>query len=350
MFLKRLLMMKRDNNTRISIPKAVLSDNPQSAYESLYDYFNGFDIKIEEDEFFYNLCLRKSDFAYCEDLSEGLMQLGIESDKISDYCYVTANSCICLSENWLPYGWRVITGEDIITQKTAIIHIDDHSDLMPPFISFESGEYRNILTNQTSDALNKNFLQNAIDTGAITIGSMLTTIVFSLQDFNIYHLKRNVEKLRTGIVKKTFSDSIIPNCKKIGIDLVRNNDACSYFITSSMKDVMNNLQGEEQCILHIDMDYFNNRYNGSTSWKQDEIGNDYSLDEQKIKMIEIFRCLKSINNTIPIKYVLIGLSPSFYPSEYWGKGLQYLLEGLNDAGIHVESLLHHFGWDKKNER
>lgn len=342
--------MKQNNNTRISIPKSVLPNELQIAYESLYDYFDGFDIDIEEDQFFYNLCLSKSDFAYCEDLSDGLKQLGIEVDTISDYCYITANSCICLSENWLPYGWRVIIGEDSIAQKTAIIHIDDHSDLMEPFISFESGKYRNILTNQTSDALNTHFLKNAIDTGAITIGSMLTTIVYSLQHFNIYHLKRNVEELRTGIEKRTFSDNIIPNCKRIGIDFAENKKDSSYFLTSSINKVMHNLQGEEQCILHIDMDYFNNRYNGSTSWKQDQIGNDYPLDEQKAKMIEIIKCLKTINSAIPIKYIMIGLSPSFYPSEYWRNGLQFLLKGLNDAGINVQGLLSHFGWDKKHER
>lgn len=348
MFLKRQLTMKH-YKTAISILKSALPTDIQTAYDLLYDYFNGLDIEIEEKQSLFNLCLRKSDFGYCEDLSDGLRVLGIEADAISDYCYVTENSCVCLSENWLPYGWHKITGEDCVTRKTAIIHIDDHSDLMKPFISFESGKYRNILSNQTSDALNILFLKNAIDTGAITIGSMLTTIVYSLQEFNIYHLKRNVDNFRTGIVKQTFTDSIIPNCNRIGIDFTQDAPDSCYFLTSSIDDIIYNLKDEEQCILHIDMDYFNNRYNGSTSWKQDQIGKDYPLNEQITKMQEIADCLKIINSKIPIKYVMIGLSPSFYPSEYWGKGLQILLKKLNDVGINVKELFHHFGCDKKYE-
>ena len=97
MFLKRLLMMK-SNKTTISILKSVLPNDMQMAYDYLYDYFNGFDIEIKENQSSYNLCLSKSDFNYCEDLSEGLHQLGIEANEISDYCYITNNSCICLSE------------------------------------------------------------------------------------------------------------------------------------------------------------------------------------------------------------------------------------------------------------
>lgn len=349
MFLKRLLMMK-SNKTTISILKSVLPNDMQMAYDYLYDYFNGFDIEIKENQSSYNLCLSKSDFNYCEDLSEGLHQLGIEANEISDYCYITNNSCICLSENWLPYGWRVIAEADSISQRTAIIHIDDHSDLMQPFISFDSGEFRNILTNQTSSTLNIHFLKQAIDTGAITIGSMLTTIVYSLQNFNIYHLKRNVSYFRAGIAKRTFSDDIIPNFNRIGIEFNDEINDSSYFLTSSISDIMYGLSGEEQCILHIDMDYFNNRYNGSTSWKQDRIGNDYSLSEQKNRMREIATYLKKINSIIPIKYVLIGVSPSFYPSEYWKDGLRFLLNELSNSTINVQELLCHFGWDKKHEK
>lgn len=341
--------MKQIDSTRISIPKNFLSANPQIAYESIYGYFNGFDIDIQETMYDYTLFLRKSDFAYCEDISKGLLRLNILPDSISDYCFINASCCMCLSENWLPYGWRVITGQDIVAKNTAIIHIDDHSDLMKPFISIESGIYRNLLSNQTANSLSVDFLKNAINTGAITIGSMLTMIVFSLERFNIYHLKRNVEKKRLGIVKQAFLDPLIQNCERIGIDFIDDCSGPAYFLTSSVDEIVSNLNGEEQCVLHIDMDYFNNRYNGSTSWEIDNIGKNYSLDEQKHRMVEIAKALESINNTIPIKYILIGISPSFYPSEYWEEGLCFLLKSLYKSGISVLPLLRNFGWDTNDE-
>ena len=200
-------------------------------------FLSGFDIEIEETSLYYNLYLRKSDFSYCEDLSAGLNQLRITPNKISDYCFISSNSCVCLSENWLPYAWRVISGQDIIFSKTAIIHIDDHSDLMNPFISLEYGKFRNILSNQTDDTLSLGFLKNAIDNGAVTIGSMLTTILYSLQHFNIYHLKRNVEEKYTGIVKRTFPDPILNNCNRIGIDFIDDYTNSIYYLTSSINDI-----------------------------------------------------------------------------------------------------------------
>ena len=341
--------MKQINTTQISIPKNALSTDSQIAYEALYEHFNGFDIDVEETENDYKLLLKKSDFTYCEDISKGLVRLDISPDSISDYCLIRANCCMCLSENWLPYGWRAISGQDIISKNTAIIHIDDHSDLMKPFLSLESGTYKNLLSNQTADSLSLDFLENAINTGAITIGSMLTTIVFSLQRFNIYHLKRNVEEKRLGVIKHSFSDSLIQNCERIGIDFINDCSNSMYFLTSSINDIISNLNGEEQCILHIDMDYFNNRYNGSTSWKIDNLGKDYSLDEQKNRIVEIAKGLQLINDKIPIKYVLIGISPSFYPSEYWEEGLCFLLKTLHKAGISVMPLLQNFGWNENDE-
>jgi len=342
--------MKRINRSKLSIPKNALSFDTQIAYETIFDYFSGFDIDIEETSLYYNLYLRKSDFSYCEDLSFGFEKLRIRPSDISNYCFISANSCICLSENCLPYSWRVISGHDTVTKKTAIIHIDDHSDLMKPFISLESGRFRNILSNQTDDTLTPEFLKDAIDTGAITIGSMLTTIIFSLERFNIYHLKRDAEEKRTGIVKRSFPDTIIPNSKRIGIEFQEGFTDSIYYLTSSINSVLSNLQGEEQCILHIDMDYFNNRYNGSTSWQLDDNGKDFPMDEQKQRMREIASSLKMINGLVPIKYILIGLSPSFYPAEYWEEGLCFLLRELDNSGINVQALLHKYGWDTHNEQ
>lgn len=87
------------------------------------------------------------------------------------------------------------------------------------------------------------------------------------------------------------------------------------------------------------MDYFNNRYNGSTSWGTDGLTNNSSFEEQKKCMDVLCSSIKQINGRIPIKYTLVGVSPSFYPAEYWKNGLNYLLKGLKNAGLNVQGLI-----------
>lgn len=325
--------MKQKIESHLVIPKSALPSNKQKINGFLETYFSGFDIDLQEEMDSFTLTLHKSDFAYCEDLTEGLSTLGVIEDTAGDYCEIVGNSCVCISENWLPYALRFMSSDEMFAKRTAIIHIDDHTDLMTPFIAMEAGAYKNLLTNEISESLSVAFLKNAVDSGAITIGSTLTTIVYLFKCCNIYHLKRNVRNCRSGIVKRTFPDDIICGQERIGIEFTKEYSDCSYFRSSNIEDIKNQLQGEEQCILHIDMDYFNNRYNGSTSWRQDPQGKDYPFDEQILRMDEIFQAVTLINTTTSIKYILLGLSSSFYPAEYWGRGLKYMENGLRAAGI-----------------
>lgn len=93
------------------------------------------------------------------------------------------------------------------------------------------------------------------------------------------------------------------------------------------------------CLLHIDMDYFNNRYNASTSWMENKDRHDPPFDRQKILMDALFEGLKSILKLTEVCYVMIGISPSFYPVEYWRDGLRYLVDGLDSIGIPVGNIL-----------
>lgn len=50
--------------------------------------------------------------------------------------------------------------------------------------------------------------------------------------------------------------------------------------------------------------------------------------------------IKRIHAKVPVKYLLIGMSPSFYPVEYWKEGLNYLLHGLYRIGIDTQGIIH----------
>jgi hypothetical protein len=329
-------------NNRIYIDKDTLPNNEQDALELLYNYFNGFDIEYDINEQYYAISLTRSDFAYCEDISKGLKDICINEQNIKDFCYLTDNACLCLSENWIPYAWSVIAPRTLERKnKIAIIHVDDHSDLMAPFVRCEAGCYYNMLNGAEIDFLKKKSMRDVVSSGAITIGSMLTPIVYTLQSTNIYHVKKSVSEKIQGIRKTFFNDSFIKEGHdRINISFEENtiNDD-RYILTSEWSSVIRHIGTEYECILHIDMDYFNNRYNGSTSWSTDGLTINPSFEEQKKCMDVLCSSVKQINGRIPIKYILVGVSPSFYPAEYWENGLNYLLKGLKNAGLNVQGLI-----------
>lgn len=124
-----------------------------------------------------------------------------------------------------------------------------------------------------------------MNSGAITIGSMLTPIVFSADSANVYHIKKNVDQRISSLKKELQQDKIFENClNRICVTKDKNYiDGNMYMLTSDWSSIEQQIGSEDECVLHIDMDFFNNRYNGSTSWRTDELNHDSPMDDQKGK-------------------------------------------------------------------
>lgn len=309
----------------------------------LQNYFNEFQFDYVENEDYFKLQLTPLDYSYCEDISKGLSDLKIDQSDVNKFCHITNNVCLCLSENWIPYAWTKILPElDIKNNIFNLIHVDDHSDMMSPYIYTSENEFYDLLTNQKIDFSDIISMKNTIKKGAITIGSMLTPIIYTVNNINILHYKKNILEESFNFKKDTFIDSVlIQNAQRIKISLEKNKTNQNiYFKTSNFENIVYKCtETNNQCILHIDMDFFNNRYNGSTDWLKNKNINDSTFEEQKQEINNLCRFLKKINLTNPIRYIFIGLSPSFYPSEYWKKGLTYLLQNLKNIGLDVQEII-----------
>lgn len=330
-------------NNIIRISKSKLPSNSADALEFIYDYFNGFDIDCTELSEYYQLSIRPNLYTYCEDLTQGLNFLGIAENEISQYCVINDNMALCLSENWLPYAFAKMRERDNAKfEKCFFIHIDDHSDLMSPFVDKKDHCYFNMITNEQVDFRNSESLKHAILSGSITIGSMLSAIVYSLSQVYIFHLKQNAPRNECWIRKTTIKDCMfLANRLSVSLDQRKTLEhQGNYFCTSDFSEIKAKIPKNIPCVLHVDMDYFNNRYNASTDWNNCDNIHNPSWSKQKEKIDEIIRYVKTIQSITEIKYVLLGVSPSFYPVEYWNVGLTYLVTELKKIGVGVgESIL-----------
>jgi len=304
----------------------------------IYDYFNGLEIECTEYEDYYQVVVWANQYTYCEDISQGLDYLGISESDVSEYCLINDNMALCLSENWLPYAFAYLSTRDGCSKAPMnIIHVDDHSDLMSPFICYENKKYYDMLSGDEVCFNESESLRRAVRSGAITIGSMLTAIVYAMSKTNILHIKNGANSQEYELVKTTFFDKLLHNgCQRIVIEKQKNEiGADKYFITDNWDDLEKRMNPDFPCLLHIDMDYFNNRYNASTSWRENQDRYDPDFVQQKHTMDKLIASIENISKITNIQYVLIGISPSFYPAEYWEDGLNYITTGLQRIGIGV---------------
>jgi len=112
-----------------------------------------------------------------------------------------------------------------------------------------------------------------------------------------------------------------------------------YLRTAEIREITESIKPETDIFLHVDMDYFNNRYNGSNEWRSHAVRHDQALDRQKEAIEKICHHLLVAGLVGRIKHVSIGISPSFYPAEFWQEGTSYLLKQLATLGLSVTDLM-----------
>lgn len=327
----------------LRIDRSRLPPNDEDAFEFLVEYFNGFHVDYDAELNFWNVSLKQEDFTYCENMEKGFDTLNITAAQCNDFCIENSVNCLCLSETWIPYAWSQFLTKKNVCNQLTIIHIDDHSDLMSPFIVQSNDQYFDMFTKENVCFHTPQMMKKAIKSGAIYIGSMLTPIALSVPTTRVLHLKQNVSTSLSVMKYSPYTDNMLSRGgQRIAISFCKTHNTeepSLYLQTSDPALLPQYILPDSTVLLHIDMDYFNNRYNGSSSWQTERLGLDLPFFKQTVLMDSICDVIGAINMMVPISCTYIGMSPSFYPSEFWGCGLRYMLASLDSKGINVHFLL-----------
>lgn len=333
-------------NRIIEIHKNQLPSNEEESMDVIFDYFSDHEIEIIDTPTHYRLELNRSDFLYCENVEKGLKDFGINKSAVRDFHVMGQKSFFCLLESWIPYGWsKFITKTQYLPDSLTVIHLDDHTDLMSPKISVTHNKWKDMLTGENISFSEPDSIKMAIESGAITVGSMMTPLIHHIGNVDVFHLMQNVDTVFQYLEKGKHSDTLIdPSQKRISINFIdtsynKNIKSNIYLKTSHLSEIIKNIKPEAEIFLHIDMDYFNNRFNGSTDWANYPLKHNLSLNEQKMVMSNFCYNILDVGLVSRIKHISIGISPSFYPAEFWKEGTVFLLRELNSIGLEVADLI-----------
>lgn len=243
--------------------------------------------------------------------------------------------------SWARYFEREGGG---IPDEIVLIHLDDHQDMMSPRIGIGlHKELFDLIMGNRVFLNNSESIIRAIQSGAIGKGSILTPLIWAIRKVHVRHLCLREHPCENYLIKKTlFCDEVLSDEKnriKIELEPLGDGAVCSdiasYRVTPNPDYVFEGLPESAPILLHIDMDYFSNPFDGNSDWRDGNGRHNYSLGQQRDLIDKFILALSGASIIGRIKDVSVCISPSFYPAESWATVIPYLFEKLGSIGIDI---------------
>lgn len=253
---------------------------------------------------------------------------------------------LSLSDAWSIAHWsRWWADQSTPPTEVIVLHVDDHRDLMSPRLTLEQpGVFRDMLTGKTVTLSEPPTVDAAVLSGSIGMGSFLTPLLASglvvhlrhLQAPGRHRLAHGRYTLRLGV----FEDDLLePGAERPKIEYVRRDrrtrKTSTYEVTDDLNDWVANLPTGVPVLLHIDLDYFNNRYDGDSDWQKFPRGHDV---DQKAAVARAHSLTAALRKFDTIASATISTSPGFCPAELWGPLTESLLDDLASRKSFGEAL------------
>jgi len=243
-----------------------------------------------------------------------------------------ANYLEALNDNWSLYGWShwIQNFQDgLFPEKLTIIHLDDHDDLMSPKTFLREGKLYDMFANKIISIKDPQSIKAAILSGAIGIGEFIVPLLWELPCVEIRHLCQKEQSWKQySLDLQPYKDKLWYKLDRVGVIYSLYSQQMQKHVYTKSSDPSLVLYGidDSPILLHIDLDYFNNRYDGSSDWKEKNIGLDPTCSEIIFKMQSFFQLLRENSLLSRIAYTTIGISPGFFLLEYWLKSLELIRE------------------------
>jgi hypothetical protein len=236
---------------------------------------------------------------------------------------------LCLEDNWTGmFVARELAHWDE-QEPLILVHLDDHTDMMPTLLEQYGNNFVDPLTNKAFNPAVPEDWQAAIGSGAITIGSYITALYHLQREVHVRHLN-NFATSRHGCFP-VFSGRerfhLLPARRFAAIrKRTQGGPDClgSYLGGPNAGQVLANLP-PGRLIVHIDLDYFINDFNGNIGTQPLSIVD--MREQASRRMDDFFRALKGMAR--PIERWIVATSPGFCAARHW----EWLLDKLTTAII-----------------
>lgn len=277
------------------------------------------------------------------DLDKGLRWFGVGSDAQSrlDFQQKRERLSLALEDSWC----GVFLARHLAALRTdeplAIIHLDDHSDMMSTLLVVENDSAKGLalrdpLAGAAFNPASPADWQSAIASGAITIGSFLTPFFALDRSVEVFHLKADLEEAETfAVASATTGHDLLTGYHFYAIELTdskaEDGGKSLYHRSNDAHQLLARIGQDRRAAVHIDLDYFLNDYNGN-SWQVTELDMPAMRQHALERLDQFFSALK--RSGVAIMCWMIGVSPGFCSARHW----QFLVEEIERRIADLEDI------------
>ncbi len=292
-------------------------------------------VRYERDADGHSFQILGPDMSYHEvdrGLAAGLKVLGpgVALDDVFLFQETRRNFDLCLEDSWSGLfiaqqtsGWR---DEDLV-----LIHLDDHSDMMPTLLHVDEDRVIDTSSGQAFDPEAPDSWRSSILSGCVSIGNFVSPLFYAKRKLHVRHLN-NIANSAHGLCgdeRHTRRYDLIPD---LGFAMVRKTPrvgalaAGTYRGGPDARTLLGDLP-EGRVIVHIDLDYFIDDFNGNPG--ASELPADVARRAAVPKLDAFFAALRATGR--PIERWIVATSPGFCAASHWPwlfDELDWRIEGI----------------------
>ncbi|HEX3651877.1 MAG TPA: hypothetical protein VHU18_03540 [Rhizomicrobium sp.] len=262
---------------------------------------------------------------------------GIENGSMASASHRNGRMLTCLYDTLTLRSWcEWLAARDSDSRAPLVLHVDDHRDLGSPRLFIDEGGLCDAITGDRVSMTEPDTVAAAISSGAIGMGSFLTPFLYALPGAEIRHLCQPPKATKTSdfvVEHITRPDTLIDPTKQRPAVLLRPETEASgpgtYRVTPDLRSWLGGVP-EGPTLLHIDMDYFNNRYDGDSGWHDQPEKLDPNFEDIAEKIKALGDALRTHGIMDRIEDAVVAYSPGFFPAEYWKNTDLLLREHLSE--------------------
>lgn len=330
----------------ITIPLSRLSLDPQQRHAQLRDYFCDKDALATQvgDQWALKLVWSDDPHRYVDPrLDEGLAWWGsnLRPQDMALARKRRGRLLLSLNDTWTLESWSEWLARTPQHPHITVLHVDDHKDLGVPRIFQHANGWFDPIKGQAVSLHHPSTVTSAIKSGAFGMGSFLTPFLHYAPSTDVRHLCQGPKCTRTvdSIIKlEYFPDTLLnPDECRLGVSLVPDGNGVGRGHYRFTNDIDAWLEGfnsiaerDTAILLHIDMDYFCNRYDGDSDSVENPGPLNCSLPEILSRIDELTIALRDHHVLERLVDIVIAFSPGFFPAEFWAKSCDRLLTGLGE--------------------
>jgi hypothetical protein len=246
---------------------------------------------------------------------------------------------LALDDGWTLFAWSCRSE----AEPVDVLHLDSHADLGSPRLGRDCGSgpddgWRDLVTGEPVVLAAPESVAAAIASGAVGIGSFFAPYLTAAPATRLVHLApagrlpRPAGDYRWSIEhapdEGVFAGSPRP---RVAVEPAPDPAHANLLVHHDLAAALPRL-GTRPLYLHVDLDYFNDRYDHRPDWAERD-HHDPAPAAVLAAVDDLFACLAAHPAGARVVDVTVALSPGFFPAELWPGAIERVRAGVARLGI-----------------